>query len=1172
VAGVLVALALSGLVYRYYYQPLATRTFQQYAERQAHELEDEFQAILETLTDLHAAYTAMGGFTADAFRTLVQPALKRHPAIQALAWVPLVPAAQRDAVEATAQADGRMSFVIKERAHIGDLVRAGQRLEYFPVYFVEPLAGNTATLGFDLGSEPTRLAGLMQARDSGATTITARLRLLHEYSPQYSVMISSPLYQRGALPNTVTARREQLRGFLLLMLPLDDVVRSIVQRWAQPGVEYTLSDVTATSPGEVLSSSRSPNTPTSPSWEQTVSLANRQWRLTFWLNPAVAAWAMPFPWWAWAVGLSGCAGTLLLSAYLWNVSRYTARLRQAAQHLLDSEARGTAIIASAMDAIIIIDAQHHVVLFNAAAEQMFGYTAMEVIGESLDRFIPIEARAAHRAHIVTATQTETSTRGMTPSRTAHGVRANGEIFPIEVATSAVQVAGQRWYTAIIRDVSEHQRTQHSLLEQTRLAVLESSISDIIAQHHDYTVVCQRSAEEMVASLQVAFIRIWLLNEADHMLELQASAGMYREIERASSRIPVQRQAIDTSAGTHRSFLPNDILMHIRMYDQEWARREGLTFAAEYPLLASGHLVGGIALFARQPLSANVGNTVSTIARNLALGLERSRARNALRESELHFRQLTEHLHDAFYLYDAASNQVLYMSPAYEEMWGRSVQVLYQQPKDCLKALHPEDKAGVYAMLRRRVQGENTVGEYRIIQPHGEVRWILDHAFPFRVGPESSYRVVGIAKDITERKQAAAVLQQMNERLEQRVAERTAALRMANTELAKATRLKDEFLASMSHELRTPLNAILGLSEALLEEVYGPLTEKQGQSLQHIEESGRHLLALITDILDLAKIEAGKMDLLLNTVDVENVCQASLRLVRDSARKKQLHLTMTIDPRVTTLIADERHLKQMLVNLLSNAVKFTPAAGSIGIEVRGQPDEETVTFAVWDTGIGIAPEDSARLFQPFVQLDSSLARHHTGTGLGLSLVARLARLHEGRVTLESTVGQGSRFSVVLPWQEAAQVAEPAPLPEPADTDTPQGMELEARPLILLAEDNPMNVTMLDEYLRLKGYTVAVASTGTEALEQARALRPTLILMDIQMPGMDGLEATRLLRAEADAALAATPIVALTALAMPEDCARCLAAGASAYVAKPFKLQALLQVIAEQCATAPIHEVL
>jgi signal transduction histidine kinase len=218
------------------------------------------------------------------------------------------------------------------------------------------------------------------------------------------------------------------------------------------------------------------------------------------------------------------------------------------------------------------------------------------------------------------------------------------------------------------------------------------------------------------------------------------------------------------------------------------------------------------------------------------------------------------------------------------------------------------------------------------------------------------------------------------------------LQIVNDELAKAVRLKDEFLANMSHELRTPLNAILGLSEALLEGVYQPLNDRQSKALHNIEESGRHLLILINDILDLAKIDAGKMELEISSVVVDIFCQTCLRFINQAAYKKQLKISSTIDSQVDQIQADERRLKQILVNLLSNAVKFTPEAGAIGLEVSGDPTRQCVQFIVWDTGIGIAKEDIERLFRPFLQLDSGLSRKHSGTGLGLALVYRMVELH------------------------------------------------------------------------------------------------------------------------------------------------------------------------------------
>lgn len=241
------------------------------------------------------------------------------------------------------------------------------------------------------------------------------------------------------------------------------------------------------------------------------------------------------------------------------------------------------------------------------------------------------------------------------------------------------------------------------------------------------------------------------------------------------------------------------------------------------------------------------------------------------------------------------------------------------------------------------------------------------------------------------------------------------LRLINAELERAARLKDEFLANMSHELRTPLNAILIIGESLQEQVYGPLTSKQQKALNDVVESGQHLLALINDILDLSKIEAGKIELQRAPVNVAAVCQASLRLVREQAIKKNHSVSLLLPSDALTIRADERRLKQMLVNLLSNAVKFTPDGGKVGLEVHAGGAAPDIRFAVRDTGIGIRPELQARLFQPFAQLDSALNRQYGGTGLGLALVRRLAELHGGHVEVQSTPNEGSCFTIVVPLE-------------------------------------------------------------------------------------------------------------------------------------------------------------
>jgi signal transduction histidine kinase/DNA-binding response OmpR family regulator len=443
------------------------------------------------------------------------------------------------------------------------------------------------------------------------------------------------------------------------------------------------------------------------------------------------------------------------------------------------------------------------------------------------------------------------------------------------------------------------------------------------------------------------------------------------------------------------------------------------------------------------------------------------------------------------------------------------------------------------------------------------------------------------EEVKERKQAEAKVLHLNVELEQRVIERTMQLSAANAELARAARLKDEFLANMSHELRTPLNAILGLSEALLKQTANLLSERQLNSLRLIEESGHHLLALINDILDVSKIEAGRFDLQLGPVSVEAICQVSLQFVRQAALKKGINIAFQTFSASITMQADGRRLKQILINLLSNAVKFTPQGGQVGLEVTTEPDQDVIHFTVWDTGIGISQADLAQLFKPFVQLDSSLSRQYEGTGLGLVLISRLAELHRGSVSVTSEVGQGSRFTVSLPGREILEIGklvEPVAMVQDGVTSprSPDRVDLMPRlsppvregeqekgaltnldspqlkpPLILLVEDNEANIQFLTDYLTDEDYRIVVARNGLEAIERVKEDRPALVLMDIQMPGMDGLEATRRIRAGVE--LADIPIVALTALTMPGDRERCLAAGANDYVSKPVSLGKLVSLI-------------
>jgi PAS domain S-box-containing protein len=514
-----------------------------------------------------------------------------------------------------------------------------------------------------------------------------------------------------------------------------------------------------------------------------------------------------------------------------------------------------------------------------------------------------------------------------------------------------------------------------------------------------------------------------------------------------------------------------------------------------------------------------------------------------------------------------------------QTWSTNTLMLFHVPVS-LGAHLPLDQAGVWAEAARKrrsiIQNDYEVLSQRKELPEGHVRIVREMVIPIirnerilailgvanktqeytQQDLETAERLTDYAWDITERKQMETALLEERTQLAKRVEERTSELIKANSNLARAIRVKDEFLANMSHELRTPLNAILGLSESLAEQIAGPLNDKQLKYITTISESGHHLLSLINDILDLAKIEAGQITLDINKVDVNSVCQASLRMIKQLAQKKEQEVIVTIDDNVGLMWVDERRLKQMVVNLLSNAVKFTPEKGKLGLAVHGNQDKNRIEFSVWDNGIGVSTNDLPRLFQPFVQLNSGLARESTGTGLGLVLVSQMARLHGGSIKVASEPGKGSRFTIMLPWESAPERSTVEKLKNTGKLELSKP-DPSNQKNILLIEDTMEVIMMIKDYLESAGYRVTTAQDGIEGINQALLIHPDLILMDIQMPRMDGIEATKKLRA--DPSFKYVPIIALTALAMPNDRELCIAAGMDEYMSKPVNLKDLTKII-------------
>lgn len=390
--------------------------------------------------------------------------------------------------------------------------------------------------------------------------------------------------------------------------------------------------------------------------------------------------------------------------------------------------------------------------------------------------------------------------------------------------------------------------------------------------------------------------------------------------------------------------------------------------------------------------------------------------------------------------------------------------------------------------------------------------------------------------------------------------RTNDLERANLELEHANRMKDIFLANMSHELRSPLATILGSTEALLAGVYGALSDVQRRTIEGAQEGGHHLLTLINDILDLSKIRMGELELEMEDFDMESLIQSTISLVRELALKKGIRISYTLPTERVIVQGDPRRMKQAMMNLLTNAIKFTEPGGSVIVDVQPDRTEGTVDIRITDSGIGIPSDKLPFIFEAFYQLDSELSRKHEGTGLGLPIVQRIVDLHGGIVKVESTVGKGSTFTIVLPWSPNGEEHVHSVPQERTNRDVTriEGTEGQNQ-LVYVVDDNILNAGLIRDILDNAGFLVRVFHRAQPCIDALEEEQPQLIVMDIHMPEMDGLEAIRVIRDEEIGLDRHVPIVALTALAMPGDREQCLAAGADEYVSKPLRIPNFLALI-------------
>jgi len=493
-------------------------------------------------------------------------------------------------------------------------------------------------------------------------------------------------------------------------------------------------------------------------------------------------------------------------------------------------------------------------------------------------------------------------------------------------------------------------------------------------------------------------------------------------------------------------------------------------------------------------------------------------------AEGRFRELLEAAPDAIIEVDRQGHIVLLNAVteklfgySRDELLGRSVDSLIP---DAARGRHAAHRAGYWSNPQTRPMGHGLTLQAR--RKDGSEFPVEISLSPVKSG--KGFRVTAIIRDVTMQRIAEEKIRAANLQLEQR-----------NREVERANRLKSEFLASMSHELRTPLHTIIGFSELLAEGVEGPLNERQARFVRHVHQDALHLLELINDVLDLSKIEAGRLELQLEPFDSLTVINDALGAIHPMADAKHIVTANRIKGPLP-IFADRVRFREIMTNLLSNAVKFTPERGNVWIEREPAP-EDVVCFSVGDTGIGIAPEDHDAVFDTFRQVGSTTRGVREGTGLGLAIVKRLVEMHGGNIRLESERGKGSRFSFTMPVSRS---------------------EKPDQPVVLIIEDEPGARELMQNYLQPLGIRVEVARNAREGVARARELRPDTITLDLLLPGGTGWSVLRDLRQSPDTS--GIPVLVISVLDEEQSA---LAQGAAAYLRKPLKKEALIRALREHC---------
>ncbi len=809
------------------------------------------------------------------------------------------------------------------------------------------------------------------------------------------------------------------------------------------------------------------------------------------------------------------------------------------------------VLETVLDAIITIDDCGIIQTANAATERMFGYLAEEIVGQNVSMLMPEPYRSAHDGYLSNYLHSgEKKIIGI--GREVQGKRKNGSVFPMSLAVTEMRFEEADHlhieFVGIIRDLT----VQHRQLNDLKLlhAGLEAADDAVVLT----------DAQGVIVWINSSFTRLTGYTEAD------ALGNNVRILKSGVTPDAVYRKLWETIAN-----------------GQEWRgemvnrRKDGSLYPEDQsitPVRSEGTITHYVAIkrnaTARKLAEQNAASVAMAAYEHLhgeILGtMSRSRdRRNLLQETLTILGNSGKYPTSALYLFDD---------------WHGTLQcqASYCAPDDLAQEINPGEGLVGQAFNERRMLTIESADQMPLRIETGLL--VINPVAVLACPISYQERCLGVLvlaaanqvsasdREFNQRiaTELGAALQNLRQYEElkamaEQLKLRTQEITHKNAELEHTNQLKREFLANMSHELRTPLNAVIGFSEVLRDELLGPLNPKQHDYVGEILDSASHLLSLINDILDLSKIEEGRMELALEPVNVEEALRNCMSIVKEKANARSIKLNLEFAGEIGIVRADGRKLRQIVYNLLSNAVKFTPENGQVQLAAR--LDEHKLRIDVSDTGIGIAEKDQARLFRPFEQLDGGLARKQEGTGLGLAMVKRLAELHGGTVSVNSQLGVGSCFSVCLPVHPVTDAGEkPAGEADSAVVVSAVAQALPPATCILLIEAQDGVADIITAELTAAGHHVLRATTGRQGLSLAAELLPSLVILNIRLPDIDGWEVLKLMRHQPE--LRAIPVISVAA-----EADKGVHLGAIDVLEKPLRREWLLEAVVRALPKNDLH---